>query len=56
MVFGDDVLADAILGRLLHPSHTLTISGDSFRLKRKKEAGRLGGHAAPPRRALPQGE
>jgi DNA replication protein DnaC len=32
-VFGDDVLAAAILDRLLHHSHTLMISGDSYRLK-----------------------
>jgi DNA replication protein DnaC len=29
-VFGDDVLAAAILDRLLHHSHTLMISGDSY--------------------------
>lgn len=48
-VFGDDVLAAAILDRLLHHSHTLMISGDSYRLKQKKKAGLLGGNAAPPR-------
>jgi DNA replication protein DnaC len=35
-VFGDDVLAAAILDRLLHHSHTLMISGDSYRLKQKR--------------------
>jgi DNA replication protein DnaC len=40
-VFGDDVLAAAILDRLLHHSHTLLIQGDSYRLKQKKKAGLL---------------
>src|SRR5499427_8879017 len=41
-VFGDEVLAAAILDRLLHHSHTLMIQGDSFRLKQKKKAGLIG--------------
>jgi DNA replication protein DnaC len=41
-VFGDDVLAAAILDRLLHHSHTLMIQGDSYRLKQKRKAGLLG--------------
>ena len=41
-VFGDDVLAAAILDRLLHHSHTITISGDSYRLKQKRKAGFFG--------------
>lgn len=41
-VFGDDVLAAAILDRLLHHSHTLLIQGESFRLKQKRKAGLLG--------------
>ena len=41
-VFGDDVLAAAILDRLLHHSHTLTIQGESYRLRQKKRAGLLG--------------
>jgi DNA replication protein DnaC len=40
-VFGDDVLAAAILDRLLHHSHTLMIQGESFRLRQKKKAGLL---------------
>jgi DNA replication protein DnaC len=40
-VFGDDVLAAAILDRLLHHSHTLLIQGESYRLKQKKKAGLL---------------
>ncbi|MNK97449.1 transposase/IS protein [compost metagenome] len=41
-VFGDDVIAAAILDRLLHHSHVLTIQGDSYRLKQKRKAGLLG--------------
>jgi DNA replication protein DnaC len=41
-VFGDEVLATAILDRLLHHSHTLMIQGDSYRLRQKKKAGLLG--------------
>ncbi len=32
-VFGDQVVATAILDRLLHHSHVLTIRGDSYRLR-----------------------
>jgi DNA replication protein DnaC len=41
-VFGDEMIASAVLDRLLHHSHTLVIQGDSFRLKQKKRAGILG--------------
>ena len=41
-VLGDDVLAAAILDRLLHHSHTLMIQGESYRLRQKKKAGLLG--------------
>jgi DNA replication protein DnaC len=44
-VFGDDVLAAAILDRLLHHSHTLLIQGESYRLRQKKKAGLLGNPA-----------
>ena len=40
-VFGDDITAAALLDRLLHHSHTLMITGDSYRLKQKKKAGIL---------------
>lgn len=40
-VFGDEVLATAILDRLLHHSHVLVIQGDSYRLKQKRKAGLL---------------
>ena len=38
-VFGDQVLATAILDRLLHHSAVLNIKGESYRLKEKKKAG-----------------
>ena len=41
-VFGDDVLAAAILDRLLHHSHTLMIQGESDRLRQKRKAGLIG--------------
>lgn len=38
-VFGDHVVATAILDRLLHHSTTINIKGDSYRIKEKKKAG-----------------
>lgn len=38
-VFGDAVVATAILDRLLHHSHVVTIRGDSYRLRTKRRAG-----------------
>lgn len=38
-VFGDEMIAAAVLDRLLHHSHHLVIQGESFRLKQKKRAG-----------------
>ena len=38
-VFGDPVIASAILDRLLHHSLTINIRGDSYRLKEKLKAG-----------------
>jgi DNA replication protein DnaC len=40
-VFGDPVVATAILDRLLHHSVVVTIRGDSYRLKEKRRAGLL---------------
>ena len=40
-VFGDPVVATAILDRLLHHSHVITIRGESSRLKEKRRAGLL---------------
>jgi len=38
-VFGDTVLATAILDRLLHHSHVITIHGESYRLREKRRSG-----------------
>jgi hypothetical protein len=40
-VIGDAVVAIAILDRLLHHSHVLTIRGDSYRLREKRRSGLL---------------
>jgi DNA replication protein DnaC len=44
-VFGDPVVATAILDRLLHHSHVVTIRGDSHRLREKRRSGLI--KAAP---------
>jgi DNA replication protein DnaC len=38
-MFGDPVIATAILDRLLHHSHVVTIRGDSYRLREKRRSG-----------------
>lgn len=40
-VFGDQVIATAILDRLLHHSTIINIKGESYRLKEKRKAGLL---------------
>ena len=40
-VLGDPVVATAILDRLLHHSHVVTIRGDSYRLREKRRSGLL---------------
>src|ERR671916_296550 len=47
-VFGDAVVATAILDRLLHHSHVITIRGDSYRLREKRRSGLLQKPAAAP--------
>jgi DNA replication protein DnaC len=47
LVFGDAVVATAILDRLLHHSHVLTIRGDSYRLREKRRSGLLKPAAVP---------
>jgi DNA replication protein DnaC len=47
-VFGDAVVATAILDRLLHHSHVLTIRGDSYRLRTKRRAGLVNQTSATP--------
>lgn len=46
-VFGDAVVATAILDRLLHHSHVVTIRGDSYRLRAKRRSGLLAGKPTP---------
>lgn len=46
-VFGDPVLATAILDRLLHHATTLNIKGESYRLKGKRRAGLHGASPSP---------
>ncbi len=41
-VFGDAIIATAILDRLLHHSTTMNVKGESYRLKEKRKAGLLG--------------
>lgn len=41
VIFGDPVVATAILDRLLHHSHVVTIRGDSYRLREKRRSGLL---------------
>lgn len=41
-VFGDAIIATAILDRLLHHSTTMNIKGESYRLKEKRKAGLFG--------------
>jgi DNA replication protein DnaC len=40
-VFGDAVVATAILDRLLHPSQVITLRGESDRLREKRRSGLL---------------
>jgi len=40
--YGDAVIAAAILDRLLHHSTTISIKGESYRLKDKRRAGLIG--------------
>lgn len=46
-IFNDQVIATAILDRLLHHSTTINIKGESYRLKEKKKAGLLGSSPKP---------
>ena len=47
-VFGDAVVATAILDRLMHHSHVITIRGDSYRLRTKRRAGLVNQASAEP--------
>lgn len=41
-MLGDEMTAAAILDRLMHHSHIVTITGDSYRLRQKRRAGFFG--------------
>ena len=47
-VFGDAVVATAILDRLLHHSHVVTIRGESYRLREKRRSGLFKGFTSVP--------
>lgn len=53
-IFGDQVLATAILDRLLHHATTLNIKGESYRLKEKRKAGLLEKRAAKTEEPSPE--
>jgi len=46
-IFNDQVLATAILDRLLHHSTTINIKGESYRLREKRKAGMLSPETEP---------
>jgi len=46
-IFNDQVLASAILDRLLHHATTISMKGESYRLKEKRKAGLLGRSPEP---------
>jgi DNA replication protein DnaC len=47
--FADDAtLTAAMLDRLLHHAHIVTMSGESYRLKDKRKAGQTGRRTTPP--------
>lgn len=47
-IFGDPIIATAILDRLLHHSTTVNIRGESYRLKERRKAGLLPAPEPPP--------
>lgn len=53
-IFGDQVIATAILDRLLHHSTVVNIKGESFRLKEKRKAGFLK-HDSEPANLIAEG-
>jgi DNA replication protein DnaC len=46
-IFGDPIIATALLDRLLHHSTTVNIRGESYRLKERRKAGLLAAPGAP---------
>jgi hypothetical protein len=54
-IFADNVIASAILDRLLHHTTTTNINGESYRLKDKKKAGVIAAKTANKEGARPTG-
>jgi hypothetical protein len=54
-VFGDPIIATAILDRLLHHSVSLNIRGESYRLKERRKAGLLATSGTAPAAASGKG-
>jgi DNA replication protein DnaC len=54
-VFGNAVIASAILDRLLHHATTVNIKGESYRLREKRKAGLMRSPLAPPGRGFTEG-
>jgi DNA replication protein DnaC len=52
-IFGDAIIATAILDRLLHHSTTVNIRGESYRLKERRKAGLLSRPEEHQERAVP---
>ena len=54
-IFGDPIIATAILDRLLHHSTTVNIRGESYRLKERRKAGLIpaAGTSSTQNRRLP---
>src|SRR5208337_1768341 len=50
-VFGDPVVATALLDRLLHHRNVITIRGDSYRMREKRRSGLI--KPAPPHDQTP---
>ena len=49
-IFGDPIIASAILDRVLHHATTVNIKGESYRLKEKRKSGLLSQHPDEPKR------
>jgi hypothetical protein len=53
-VFGDDVMASALIDRLVHHCHIVNIRGNSYRMRQHRELQRLLAQTEPaPSRATP---
>ena len=48
-IFGDPIIASAILERILHHATTVNIKGESYRLKEKRKSGLLSRQSDDPK-------